>query len=313
VGGDESTSIGDLKGPLEGSSLQTSVLGALDTLERALQLEPMGDNRFQAANEADRFGRIFGGQLLAQAMYAASATVDHHTPHSLHAYFVQTGDSRRPVEIFVNPVRDGRSMATRQVSVAQGDRALLTALASFHSNPAEPELIQDQVDVPPPEEMPLLQHWVHQAPTEMRGNAQTWIGAPPALEMRIAEPTTFLGGRQASGPRSHWMRLPRSIADSPALHNAMLTYASDYLLLDMAVRCHTQPPDYTSVAAVSLDHAIWLHRPVHFDEWHLYTQETAAIAGHRALVRGVIRDPAGHVVANTAQEVLIRPIADVTR
>ena len=74
-----------------------------------------------------------------------------------------------------------------------------------------------------------------------------------------------------------------------------------------------EPADYASVAAVSLDHAIWLHRPVHFDEWHLYTQETAAIAGHRALVRGVIRDAAGHVVANTAQEVLVRPIADTTR
>ncbi len=109
------------------------------------------------------------------------------------------------------------------------------------------------------------------------------------------------------------MRLPRHIADSPALHNAMLTYASDYLLLDMALRCHPQPADYTSIAAVSLDHAIWLHRPVHFDEWHLYTQEIAAIVGHRALVRGVIRDAAGHIVASTAQEVLIRPIADPTR
>jgi acyl-CoA thioesterase II len=93
----------------------------------------------------------------------------------------------------------------------------------------------------------------------------------------------------------------------------MLSYASDYLLLDMALRCHPHPADYTSIAAVSLDHAIWLHRPVHFDEWHLYTQEIAAIVGHRALVHGVIRDAAGHLVANTAQEVLIRPIADTTR
>ncbi|WP_245908874.1 acyl-CoA thioesterase [Mycobacterium neglectum] len=313
MGGDESTSVGDLTGPLRGTSIETSVLGALDTLERALQLKPLGNNQFQASNEADRFGRIFGGQLLAQAMYAASATVEAHAPHSLHAYFVQTGDSRRPVEIVVNPVRDGRSMATRQVSVAQGDRTLLTAVASFHSNPAEPELTHEPVDAPPPEELPLLQHWVGQMPPEMQRNAQTWIDAPPALEMRIAEPTTFLGGSQTSGPRSHWMRLPRHIADNPALHNAMLTYASDYLLLDMALRCHPQPADYTSIAAVSLDHAIWLHRPVQFDEWHLYTQEIAAIAGHRALVRGVIRDAAGHVVASTAQEVLIRPIAESPR
>ncbi|MFI5507759.1 acyl-CoA thioesterase [Mycobacterium sp. NPDC051804] len=308
MGGEQSTSADDLTGPLRGTALEQSVLRALDTLERALQLEPMGDNSFRATNEADRFGRIFGGQLLAQALHAASSTVEQHKPHSLHAYFLQTGDSRQPVEIVVEGVRDGRSMSTRQVSVAQGDRTLLTALASFHSNPAEPEASSESLDVPRPEDMPLLQHWVHRVPPPMRKNAQTWIDVPPALEMRIAEPTTFLGGRQTSGPRSHWMRLPRSIAD-PALHAALLAYASDYLMLDMALRSHPHPADYASVAAVSLDHALWLHRPIHFDEWHLYTQETAAITGHRAMVRGTIRDTAGHTVASTAQEVLIRPLA----
>ncbi len=90
----------------------------------------------------------------------------------------------------------------------------------------------------------------------------------------------------------------------------MLAYASDYLLLDMAFRGHPQPVDYASFAALSLDHTIWLHRPVRFDEWHLHTQETVAISGHRALVRGTLRDTTGHVVATTAQEVLVRPIAD---
>lgn len=298
----------DLTGPLQGTSLEKSVLHALDTLEQALHLEPLGTNSFQASNETDRFGRIFGGQLLAQALYAASTTVDQHAPHSLHAYFLQTGDSSRPVEIEVERVRDGRSMATRQVRVAQGDRTLLTALTSFHNNPIEPELRPAPLNVPPPEEMPLLQHWVHHVPQAMRRNAQTWISAPPALEMRIAEPTTFFGGKQISGPRSHWMRLPRSVADTAALHTALLAYASDYLMLDMALRSHPDPADYTSVAAVSLDHAIWLHRPVDFHEWHLYTQETAAIAGHRAMVRGVIRDRAGRIVAGTAQEVLVRPV-----
>ena len=306
---DASTSTDDLRGPLKGTSLETSIMGALDTLERALQLEPLGNGRFRATNEADRFGRIFGGQLLAQALHAASATVEQHTPHSLHAYFLQTGDSARPVEIAVDGVRDGRSMSTRQVTVAQGDRTLLTALASFHSNPTEPEASSELLDVPPPDEMPLLQHWAHQAPPSMRTNAQTWITVPPALELRIAEPTTFLGGRQISGSRSHWMRMPREITGDPSLHSTVLTYASDYLMLDMALRSHPRPADYTSVAAVSVDHAIWIHRPVQFDQWHLYTQETAAISGHRAMIRGVVRDVAGHVVASTAQEVLIRPIA----
>jgi acyl-CoA thioesterase-2 len=300
--------VADLTGPLKGTPLEKAVLDSLDTLERALQLEALGENRFRASNERNRFGRIFGGQLLGQAMYAASATVDEHVPHSLHAYFVQTGDGDVPVDISVEHVRDGRSMSTRQVTVAQGDRILLAALASFHTNPEEPELGHPQESVPSPEDTPLLQHWVHLAPPALRPNAQTWIDVPPAVEMRIGEPTNFLGGAQQAGPRSHWMRLPRPVGDEPPLHNAMLAYASDYLMLDMALRNHPHPTDYGSVAAVSLDHAIWLHRPVRFEQWHLYTQEIGAIVGHRAMIRGTIRDAAGRAVATTAQEVLIRPI-----
>ncbi|SEH89373.1 acyl-CoA thioesterase-2 [Mycolicibacterium rutilum] len=298
----------DLTGPLQGTALKKAVLTSLETLERALTPEPLGGNRFRADNERDRFGRIFGGQLLAQALYAASRTVEQHAPASLHAYFVQTGASDTPVDIAVDVVRDGRSMATRQVTVAQGERTLLTAMASFHTNPDEPVLDAPRPDVPGPEEMPLLQHWVHQVPASLRTNAQSWVDVPPAIEMRIAEPTSFLGGRQTPAPRSHWMRVPRTIGDEPALHAAMLAYASDYLMLDMAMRNHPDPADYGSITAVSLDHGLWLHRPVRFDEWHLYTQQTVAITGHRALIRGVIHDAAGHTVASTAQEMLIRPL-----
>ena len=108
------------------------------------------------------------------------------------------------------------------------------------------------------------------------------------------------------------MRLPRAIGEDLTLHNALLAYASDYLLLDMAVRSHPERIDYATFASLSLDHAIWLHRPVRFDQWHLYTQETVSVSGHRALVRGTIVDAAGHLVASTAQEVLIRPIATAT-
>lgn len=302
----------DLSGPLAGSALERPVMESLNMLERALILEPTGHHRFRAGNERDRFGRLFGGQLLAQAVYAAARTVEAHVPHSLHAYFVQTGASDTPVDIAVDVVRDGRSMATRHVTIAQGDRILLTAMASFHTNPTEPELAHPPTDVPAPEDVPLLQHWVHRAPPEVRAHAQNWIDVPPALEMRIAEPTGFLGGGQTPQPRSHWMRLPRPIADDPALHTAMLAYASDYLLLDMALRNHPHEVDYSSIAAVSLDHALWLHRPVRFDDWHLYTQETVAITGHRALIRGTIRDLGGHTVAGTSQEVLIRPTGERT-
>lgn len=278
------------------------MLASLDSLEAALVLHRLGDNRFRATNERDRFGRIFGGQLLAQALHAASLTVDGVAPHSLHAYFVQTGASDTDVDLTVDTLRDGRSMATRGVTITQGERTLLTALASFHTNPVEPELDPPVVEAPAPEDVPLLQHWAQ----HVQGG-RSWIDIPPAVEMRIAEPTTFLGGGQTSGPRSHWIRTPRRI--DAAMQAPLLAYASDYLLLDMALRNHPHPADYSSIAAVSLDHALWIHRPVAFDEWHLYTQETAAITGHRALIRGTIRDIAGRAVASTSQEVLIRPTA----
>ncbi|MGO4443305.1 acyl-CoA thioesterase [Mycobacterium sp. 2YAF39] len=301
----------DLTGPLRGSGnpLEKAVLRALDNLEHALQLEPQGDNRFRATNEPSRFGRVFGGQLLAQAMQAATATVSDHLPQSLHAYFVRSGDSDTPLDIDVERVRDGRSISTRQVTLAQDGRTLLTAIASFHTNPVEPDLAQPPLPAPPPEELPLLQHWVEHTPPDMRRNAAIWIEVPPPLEMRIAEAPTFLGGPQTAGPRSHWMRLPREIDDRPATHSAMLAYASDYLLVDMALRNHPQRVGYGSLAALSLDHSIWFHRPVHFEEWHLYTQEMVAVTGHRAMVRGTIRVADGRVVATTAQEVLVRPIA----
>ena len=300
----------DLTGPLRGSGapLEKAVLGALDNLEHALQLEPQGDNRFRATNEPSRFGRVFGGQLLAQAMQAATATVSDHLPQSLHAYFVRSGDSDTPLDIDVERVRDGRSIATRQVTVVQDGRTLLTAIASFHTNPVEPDLAQPPLRVPPPEELPLLQHWVEYTPPEMRRNAATWIDVPPPLEMRIAEAPTFLGVRRQSGRaptgcayRARSMIVPAFTAQcSPT---QATTCWSTWL------RNHPQPVSYGSLAALSLDHAIWFHRPTRFDEWHLYTQEMVAVTGHRAMVRGTIRDAEGHVVATTAQEVLVRPIA----
>lgn len=134
-----------------------------------------------------------------------------------------------------------------------------------------------------------------------------WIDVPPPLDIRIGEATYFLGGRPAEGPRSHWMRLPRDVGDDPLLHRVLLAYASDYLLLDAALRAHPDLSGHDGFQAVSLDHSVWLHRPVRFDRWHVYTQNTTVVSGHRALVRGTIHDAAGALVASTSQEVLIRP------
>jgi acyl-CoA thioesterase II len=288
------------------SELDRSIQRAFDGLLAFMQPEPVGDGRFRVYSEANRFGRVFGGQMVAQAMQAAASTVDDKPPHSLHAYFVQSGDPEHPLDVVVDRVRDGRSMAARRVTVEQGGDTLLIAMVSFHDNPTEPEFAERAPQGVDPDALPRLQDWVESAPPELIERARTWTTRPPPLDMRIAEPTCFFGGRRGTGPRSHWMRLPRSVGDDPVLHSVLLAYATDYLLLDIALRGHPEPVSVESSTAFSLDHSIWLHRPVRFDRWHSHTAELLAVTGHRGLVRGAVRDIDGHLVASTTQEVLIR-------
>ncbi len=297
--------------------LDQRILASLDGLLHALELSPAGDDRFVAPLEPDRFTRVFGGQSLAQALLAAGATVDrsgaeHLAPHSMHAYFVQAGVADHPVEVAVDRVRDGRTMATRRSTVTQGDRTLLVALASFHDNPDAPVLPDPPLSSPPPHEMPRLQDWLADLPPDRAGHGHAWVDHPPPLDLRIGEAPTFLGGARGGdarvdGPRAHWMRLPRDVGDDPLLHTALLAYATDYFLLDMAFRSYPDAIPETGFAAVSVDHALWFHRPVRFDRWHLHTQETVTLAGHRGLVRGSVHDQDGRRVATVMQEVLVRP------
>lgn len=285
---------------------ERAVRDAFDGLLTVLELEPLGDNRFRALSEPDRFGRIFGGQMIAQAMSAARATVSAKPAHSLHAYFVQAGVPEQPLDLAVDRVRDGRSMSARRVTVAQQGEPLLIAMVSFHDNPAQPYFAEPAPSAPPPDELPRLQDWAEKAPAQLHPRARMWIDRPPPVEIRIGEPTFFLGGSATERIRTHWMRLPRDVGEDPGLHSVLLAYASDYLLLDMAFRAHPKRVSASSFTGTSLDHALWLHCPVRFDRWHRHTQQLVAVSGDRALVRGMIHDIDGTLVANTTQEVLVR-------
>ncbi len=289
------------------ATLRSALLASLEDALSSLRLERVDDDRFRAGSEGSRFGQAFGGQLVAQALLAAALTVEGKQPASLHAYFAEAGDLSQPLDLTVGRARDGRSMSTRRVDITQGERSILVVIASFHSNSTDPEYSDPMPSAPPPQELPLLQHWVRNLPEERQTLRHGWLDRPPPLEMRIGEPPSFMGDPIGTGPRSHWMRLPGPIGDDPLLHTTLLTYASDYLLLDMAFRVHPQRTAPLSLRGTSLDHTVWFHRPVRFDRWHLYTQEALAISGDRGLVRGTVHDEDGHLVATTMQEVLVRP------
>lgn len=287
-------------------SLADSIQRALDALLGALVLEPLGDDRFRATNELGRFGRVFGGQTVAQALLAASATVDGKDPHSLHAYFVETGDLTEPLDVRVERVRDGRSVATRRVTVVQRDRTLLTAMVSFETNRAVPTYPRPEPVTSAPDDLPLLQEWFRELADGRQDQAGNWIEQPPPFEMRIGEAPSFVSGRPGDGPRTHWLRLPRSIGSDPLLHAATLAYGSDYLLLDMTLRAHPERASPSFLSGFSVDHSLWLHAPVDLHQWHRYTQEAVAISGDRGLVRGAVHHADGHLVATVMQEVIVR-------
>lgn len=296
-----------------------AIRGSLDGLLRALRPERTGDDRFLVTPTAAQFpGRIFGGQLVAQALTAAGATVADGAACSLHAAFVEAGAPERPVELVVDRVRDGRSFATRHVAVRQDGRTLLDAIVSFRANAAdEPPGAKSPGNDPgvaaqDPEELPLIQEWVEKLPADRRARSGSWIEVPPAVEIRMAEAPTFLGGSPAKGTRSHWMRLPYDVGDDPALHTALLAYASDFFLMDIVFRAHPDEAAVGGFGGFSLDHAVWLHRPVRFDRWHVHTQDALSITGDRGLARGVIHDETGRLVATVVQDVLVRPIARPT-
>jgi acyl-CoA thioesterase-2 len=283
--------------------LTASVLASLDDLLGVLSLEAIADDRFLVPSAAtELFDHVYGGELLAQALVAASATVAAHEVHSLHAAFVNAGRPGLPVEVVVTRVRDGRSMTARDVTVLQEGVPLLVALASFHANSQAPDWHPPPPTVPAPEETPTLQHWAAQAPE----GGRHWIDRPPPVELRLPEPPTFLGGSARGARRSHWMRLPRTVGDDPTLNAALLAYASDFFLMDMVFRVGAAELAPSSATGFSVDHSIWFHRPASFDSWHLHTQEAIALIGERGLARGSIHDQGGRLVATVMQEVLVR-------
>jgi acyl-CoA thioesterase II len=290
-------------------TLESAILASLNGLLRALDLQRLGDDRFGVPSEPARdLDHVYGGQLLAQALVAAATTVSGKDPHALHAAFVKAGTPGRSLELVVDRVRDGRSMSTRHVTVLEEDRPLLVALVSFHDNGTEPDVASSAPDLAPPEGMPMLQHWARELVPEQRSHGRHWIEHPPPIEFRIGEAPAFLGGPSASTMRSHWMRVPRDVGGEQLLHTALLAYASDFFLMDMVFRAHPAGAGPGKSNGLSLDHAIWFHRPVRFDRWHLYTQQALAIVGDRGLARGSIHDADGRLAATVMQEVLVRPV-----
>jgi acyl-CoA thioesterase-2 len=277
-------------------------------LRDLLTLEPIDPNIYRGQNEAGQQGRLFGGQVLAQALAAASATVDALPAHSLHGYFLRPGDPATPVLYTVDRIRDGRSFTTRRVVCIQNGKAIFNLAASFH----EPEEgFEHQVvapEAPDPESLPTwleqLRKFGDRVPDLASRKAR---GAPP-IDFRFINLPTYLGGEPGPDPNLIWLRAAGTLPDDEVLHRCFLTYASDMSLIDTVIRHHgRRSPLGAPAMAASLDHAIWFHRRFRADEWLLYAQDSPSASGGRGFARGALYAQDGTLVASVAQEGLIRP------
>ncbi|MCL4766165.1 MAG: acyl-CoA thioesterase II [Hyphomicrobiaceae bacterium] len=287
-----------------GKAEPTSALAALLSI---LDLEQLEQNLFRGQSPRQGWQRVYGGQVLGQALVAAVRTVSEpRTVHSMHGYFVLGGDPAHPIIYEVERTRDGGSFTTRHVKAIQHGRAIFTMSVSFHKAEEGFEHYSPMPDVPAPEDLPseqeLREHLVARLPENMRFY---WERERP-IEMRPADIARYLKREKAPPMQYTWMRANGALPDDPKLHQCVLAYASDFTLLDTALIAHGKLMFDKDIQLASLDHALWLHRPFRADEWLLYAQNSPTAHGARGFCLGSFYTRAGVLVASVAQEGLVR-------
>lgn len=272
-----------------------------------MDLEAIEDNLFRGRQPKTSMQRVFGGQVAAHALVAATRTVDpQYVVHSLHSYFLRPGDTAVPIVYDVEAVRDGRSFATRRVLARQHGRPIFAMTLNFQI-PEEGLDHQDTMpEVPSPEESVDLAELFRSRPG---ASDIDWPSEWEALEVR------FAGNSRPGGEFKHptkpakarlWIRAKGALPDDPLAHTAAFTYASDMTLLGSTLVPHGIYIATPGMQAASLDHAIWFHRPFRADEWWLYDQHSPSASGGRGLAVARIFTQDGRLVASVAQEGLIR-------
>jgi len=253
--------------------------------------------------------RIFGGHVIAQSLMAAYRTVvDGRSCHSLHAYFMRPGDTSRPVIYQVDRARDGGSFSTRRVVAIQNGKQIFNMSASFH-------VAEDGWNHQHP--MPRVD-----GPDGLKNRGELRIGAadlipdshradflrPRAIEVRTVAPLDFSNPAPVDDQNHLWFRIEAAKGQDARMQHCLLAYASDLDLLGSALRPHGVNWFQGQVMTASLDHALWFHAPIRFDEWHLYTMDSPFSGAARGFNRGAIYTQEGQLVASVAQEGLLRPL-----
>ncbi len=281
--------------------------GSINEVLELLDLEQVEVNIFRGNSPKDRWQRVFGGQVLGQALVAASRTVEGRVCHSLHAYFIRPGDPKIPILYEVDRSRDGRSFATRRVVAIQHGEQIFNMAASFQV----PEVgLEHQFDMPKvvgpeglePEDVRRAR-LAHQMPEAVREH----FSRPGPIDVRpIDEDDDLINPKKAPPYHDVWLKAKGQMPDDLALHQCVLAYASDMTLLDTCLIPHGISWFSGRLQSASIDHAMWFHHPFRVDDWLLYCHDSPSAAGARGFNRGMMYTRQGLLVASVAQEGLIR-------
>lgn len=281
-----------------------------DSLTSILDLEPLERNLFRGRSPNIGWQRVFGGQVIGQALYAACKTVEDRQPHSLHAYFLLAGDPTIPILYEVDRLRDGRSFTTRRVLAIQKGEAIFAMSASFQAFEEGYEHQMPMPDVPMPEELPDREEMRKSVLPNMPPVVRAYYERERPIEIRPVELKRYASAEKMEPKFNVWIRAMQTLPDEPAIHQAVLAYASDLMLLDSSLIAHGRTVFDKNIQGASLDHALWFHRPFRADDWLLYAQDSPSSSGARGFSRGLVFDRQGRLVASVAQEGLIRPRPD---
>lgn len=277
---------------------------ALQGLLQSLDLVEVARDRYEGLAVERERPRTFGGEFLGQVVIAAARTARDRVPHSLHVNFMAPGNPARPVEYRVGRVRDGRRFAQRQISGWQSGRQLLLATVSLAR--AGPDALVHQhermPEVPGPEGLTSELDDRLAVADRMRPQDRRWLLAPRGVEVRQVRPVPLFDPPPVPPVAHTWMRALGPLPDDPAVHCAVLAYASDTTLLDIACYPHGLSWIDPRARHASLDHAMWFHRAARADEWVLFAQAVPSVAAGRAFARGTMFARDGAMAASVTQE-----------
>lgn len=281
----------------------------IDEVLDLLDLEKIEENIFRGQSPEDRMQRVFGGQVLGQALVAASRTVEGRICHSFHGYFLRAGDPKIPILYEVDRSRDGASFTSRRVVAIQHGKQIFTLAASFQVQEKGLEHQFDMPKVPDPDQLQdeheLRKQFLDKMPEEQRA----WMSRPRPIEMRPVIVDDWVNRKPREPFDNVWIRATGPVPDDIIVQQSVLAYASDMSLLDTALLPHGRSWN-SPIQMASLDHAMWFHHPFKMDDWLLYAQDSPSSSGARGFNRGSLYTRTGKLVASVVQEGLMRPRED---